>query len=123
MGLVASQARYELLYGRKSDLEYKCQMICNRRQMLANQTTAMANEYINSLSNIQNGDIGSPYLADDDYATAVYQARTAILQAEDKKLEMELKNVETQQKAVSTEIDSVQKIIEKNIEKSFKTLG
>ena len=63
------------------------------------------------------------YTEDDALATATYEAQTAILQAEDKRLEMELKNLETQQKAIATEIDSIQKVIDKNIEKSFKVFG
>jgi len=69
------------------------------------------------------GDYTRLYTEDDAQATARYEGQTAILQAEDKRLELELKNLETQHKAVSTEIDAVNKVIDKNIEKSFKTLG
>jgi len=139
MGLVASQARLLLLFGRKSDLEYRCQVISNKRMRLSFETGEIANTYVNSLGNT--APIAAPnfptpptapdalnqatrlYTEDDAYATALYEGQTAILQAEDKRLELELKNLETQHKAVSTEVDAVQKVIDKNIEKSFKTLG
>lgn len=57
---------------------------------------------------------------DDSYAQSVYETKTAMIQAQDKKLELELKQVETQHKAIETEVESVQKIITKNIESSFK---
>lgn len=56
-------------------------------------------------------------------AEATYTYQTSVLQGQDKELEMEEKNYETQQSAISTEIDAVKKVIDKNIEKSFKTLG
>jgi predicted nucleic acid-binding Zn-ribbon protein len=44
----------------------------------------------------------------------------AKLQEEDKKLQLKLQQVDTQHKAVETELESVQKMIQKNIENSFK---
>ena len=46
-----------------------------------------------------------------------------ITQCEDKNLELRLKQLDTEQDAISTEIDAVQKIIEKNVESSFKIFG
>jgi len=46
-----------------------------------------------------------------------------IIQSDDKKLELQLQNLDTQQKAVSTEMDSVKKVIDKNIEASFKAFA
>jgi hypothetical protein len=235
MGLVASQARLLLLFGRKSDVEFRCQQISNKRMRLSFETGEVAQVYADALSNtapivdnipttafsslipaqnivaaptgqaisleqlyennlqpyyennglpaywlspseiasgLSNGSLylrynNAPagvdpntriassdilnsmgvtvttgttwvtppdqpassqtsnrlYTEDDAAATAIYEAQTAILQAEDKRLELELKNLETQHKAISTEVDAVQKVIEKNIEKSFKTLG
>jgi len=51
------------------------------------------------------------------------QSAQAQLQALDKALELQLKTCETQEKAVTTEVDSVKKIIDQNIEKSFKYMG
>ena len=60
------------------------------------------------------------YTDDDEYARADYQTASARVQAQDKKLETDQKQIETQHKAVETEFESVQKVIQSNIESSFK---
>lgn len=50
-------------------------------------------------------------------------AKIEIIQAEDKDLEIRLKQLDTEQDAISNEIDAVSKVIEKNVESSFKTFG
>lgn len=50
-------------------------------------------------------------------------AKIEIIQAEDKDLELRLKQLDTEQDAISNELDAVQKVIEKNVESSFKTFG
>lgn len=60
---------------------------------------------------------------DDAMAQSIYEARSLIIQNQDKMLDLELKQVETQQKAADNEIESVKKILDKNIEKSFKTFA
>jgi len=214
MGLASSQARMLLLVGRKSDLEYRGQMINQRRMNIAWQTERVAKEYTDKMSNMKlevksvNADgittnqvIKSSFLhasnmaavyieknadgtykevlptaaegssfdnsarikalydaglikfveyslsggtpvygnevnvttspkfnytydtSDDATASAKYEFESARLQTQDKQLEIELKNVDTQHNAVQTEIDAVKKVIEKNIESSFKTFG
>jgi len=51
MGLIASQGRLLLLFARKSDLELRGQMICNRRQQLATRMERVAKAYADALSN------------------------------------------------------------------------
>ena len=63
------------------------------------------------------------YTENDAAATANYEYQSLILQNADKQLDVELKQIETQQKACENEIDSVKKILDKNIEKSFKTFA
>ncbi len=60
------------------------------------------------------------YTDDDATAQAEYQSASARVQAQDKKLETDQKQIETQHKAVETEFESVQKVIQSNIENSFK---
>ncbi len=48
-------------------------------------------------------------------------ARTEQIQTEDRTLELRLKALDTEQNALQTEMDSVHKIISKNIESTFKT--
>ncbi len=63
------------------------------------------------------------YQEDDAAASAEYEYQSLLIQNQDKQLDVELKQVETQQKACESEIDSVKKILDKNIEKSFKTFA
>ena len=63
------------------------------------------------------------YTEDDDMAKVKYDRMQNEIQSQDKKLELELDNIETQRKAVTTEMDSVEKVIQDNIEKTFKTFA
>lgn len=244
MGLASSQARLLLLTARKSDLEYRSQMISQRKIMLAMETEQLATEYTRSLSNRllyfvfdQNGsttetmsevlnynglvgennesmigkyivtdamgrmvipetgkvpsgftsvkegdkefavykdkngnvtqkfeinvckDVSNAYVfqnalrngglyvqklnsesgqfeshawqsstqfqdrlykEDDDVAQSKYETQSLTIQNQDKMLDLELKQIETQHKAIETEYDSVKKVIDKNIETSYK---
>ena len=109
MGFAASQARYMMLTARKSDLELQGQFINQSRMQLANIT--------GNLFTI------SSNLEPESPETQQLQARIAAIQAIDKSLELQLRRVDTQRDAVQTEIDSVRKVIGKNIESTFKTFG
>lgn len=61
--------------------------------------------------------------ADDAAAEAEYRRKTSELQIKEKRLQMDLQQVETQQKACETEMDSVKKIMDKNIERTFKVFS
>lgn len=50
-------------------------------------------------------------------------AKTEVIQQEDRTLELRLRQLDTEQKALSTEMDSVKKVIDKNIESTFKTFS
>jgi len=50
-------------------------------------------------------------------------AKTEVIQQEDRTLEMKLSQLDTEQKALSTEMDSVKKVLDKNIETTFKTFS
>ena len=50
-------------------------------------------------------------------------AKTSIIQREDQQLELRLKQLDTEQRALSTEIDAVSKVVQDNVESSFKTFG
>jgi DNA repair ATPase RecN len=109
VGLAASQARFLALTARKSDLELTGQQINQSRLQLANVT----NQLFNVTANL-----------DPNSAEAVQlQLRISALQGLDKSLELQLRRVDSQQQAVQTEIESVQKVIDKNIDMSFKTFG
>ena len=109
MGLAASQARYLMLTARKSDLELTGQQINQSRLQLANVT----NDLFNTASTL------------DPNSTEAIQLQLRInsLQSLDQALELQLRRVDTQQQAVATEMDSVQKLIDKNIDQTFKTFA
>lgn len=50
-------------------------------------------------------------------------AKTSIIQQEDSELELRLKQLDTEQNALKTEMDAVKKVIDDNIDNSFKTFG
>lgn len=63
--------------------------------------------------------------ADDDKrelakAEAEYNRTMADIQSKDKRFDLQLKQIDTEHLAITTEIDSVKKVITKNIERSFK---
>lgn len=58
--------------------------------------------------------------SDDDKAQAEYESKSIILSNQDKRLDLELQQIQTQHKAIETEYDSVKKVIEKNIDVTFK---
>ena len=109
MGLGASQGRFLALTARKSDLELTGQQINQSRLQLANVT----NQLFSTVSNLE----------PDSREAVQIQLRINALQSLDKSLELQLRRVDTQQQAVQTEIDAVQKVIDKNIDLSFKTFG
>ncbi|MBR5304513.1 MAG: hypothetical protein IKU37_06775 [Candidatus Gastranaerophilales bacterium] len=57
--------------------------------------------------------------SDDAAAQAEYDLIQSKVQSMDKKLELKLDQLETERNAITTEMDSVKKVIEDNIEKSF----
>lgn len=60
---------------------------------------------------------------DDGAAEALYTELTERYQAQDKKLELRLKQIESEHSAVQTEYDAVKKVLDKNVETTFKTFG
>lgn len=53
-------------------------------------------------------------------AQAEYDLKMARIESKDKKYDLQLKQIDTEHTAVQTEVDSVKKVIDKNIERSFK---
>lgn len=109
MGLAASQARFLALTARKSNLELDGQQINQSRMQLANVTNQLFTVFTN--------------LEPDSPEAIQIQLRISALQSLDKALELQLRRVDSQQQAVQTEIEAVQKVIDKNIDMSFKTFG
>ena len=64
------------------------------------------------------------------YDNAVYDkmvqdinAKTSIIQQQDLQLELRLKQLDTEQSALSTEMEAVKKVVDDNVENSFKTFN
>ena len=134
MGLSASQSRFLQLTARKSDIELNGQQINQHRMVLSSMeqsyatemSTLLADHNLNGYTvNQTDGTLvanngGDPAIAAQYNAI---QTNIANLQGQDKTLEMNLKDVDTQHNEVQTEIDAVKKVIDKNIDGTFKTFA
>lgn len=60
---------------------------------------------------------------DDAAAKAKYEARMRKAEKQDAAFEMRLNQLETEHRALETEMDSLQKVIDDNVEGSYKTFG
>lgn len=58
-----------------------------------------------------------------DKTVADIDAKTTIIQQQDKTLELHLNQLDTEQQAIQTEMDAIKKVIDKNIEETFKTFA
>lgn len=58
-----------------------------------------------------------------DKSISDINAQTEQIQVQDRTLELRLKQLDTEQNALQTEMDSVSKVIDKNIESTFKTFA
>jgi hypothetical protein len=58
-----------------------------------------------------------------DQSVQEINAKIQIIQVQDKNLELRLKQLDTEQNAIQTEMDAVSKVIQKNVESTFKTFG
>ncbi len=109
MGLAASQARLMMLTARKSDLELQLQFINQARLQLANMVSGL----FQASTNLEPGAPDANRI----------QAGTAAIQSQDKALELQANRINTQHEAVQTEVESVRKVIQRNIQSSFKLMS
>ncbi len=61
--------------------------------------------------------------SDFNAANAEYERKMESLESIDKKFDLQIQQLATEQSALETEMDSVKKVIDKNIEETFKTFG
>ena len=88
----------------------------NEQVRLTYQNYKWSSVSLNELS-----DVSTTYNTQNDaQAEAEYQYQSLRVQSKDKQLDVELKQIETQQKACESELESVKKVIQKNVETSFK---
>ncbi len=81
-------------------------------------------------TSVEDEDAYAQAMMDYEYYQAKYEktvsdinAKTEDIQQKDKTLELELKQLDTEQNAIQTEMDAVQKVVEDNIEATFKTFA
>ena len=140
MGLSASQARFLSLTSRKSAIEFKGQQINQQRMVLSSVEQQFATRMTEVMQETINDADGNPISAfsglDMDPITGKFVGSNAVIDeyndlideitainATDRVLEQKLKDVDTQHTEVQTEIDAVKKVIDKNIEMTFKTFA
>lgn len=109
MGFAANQARLFALISRRSDLELDAQFLQQHRMYLGN----MVSGYLNNYAKLEPG----------SQAATMVDARIKQLQQADKMLEMHINRINSQREAVVKEIDSVDKVLKDNIQKSFGIMG
>lgn len=103
------QTAFDYVKNKLSGSEYTLQ----QRNYVWSDTDFYTNTYIDDLL----------YEDNDSAADAEYTRDTQTIQSQDKALEMRLDQITTEQKSIETEMESVKKVIDKNIESSFKTFG
>jgi hypothetical protein len=117
MGLAASHARFLQLTARKSDVEYKGQQLNQERTINAHNMERLVEQMQQAAQVDDDGLLVNPEL----YYTI--QAELENKHSLDRTLELDLKNVDTQHQEIQTEIDAVNKVIDKNIDMTFKTFA
>ncbi|MEI8388484.1 MAG: hypothetical protein WCG23_01235 [bacterium] len=121
MGLAASQGRLLMLTARKSDLEFQVQNVNQQRMIVSMAAAQVGTLYAAQMSAVN--PTSQTYASELSVISANQTAALAVFQSQDKSLECVQKNLDTQHNEVQTEYDAVKKVIDKNIETSFKTLG
>lgn len=77
-----------------------------------------------SWDTLQGGSMSEVYdKSDDARAQAEYDRVQTQIQSKDKKLELQLDKLNTEREALETEMESVQKVIDDNVESSFKVFS
>lgn len=83
-----------------------------------------------SLTEVQDDEGYDTAMKDYEYQKMLYErtindinAQTEIIQQQDRTLELRLKQLDTEQNALNTELEAVKKVIEQNVEATFKTFA
>ena len=93
-------------------------------------TSLKGKEFSITTSQVQDDDAYDDAMNDYEYEKELYEksisdinAKTAIIQKQDQQLELRIDQLDTEQNAIKTEMDSVTKVIEDNVEKTFNIFG
>ena len=116
----------------KTPADYAIEPYCNQADYFENNLKTgnwVIQSYDNSGKLVDMSLEGSSYIyqgvdaGDYAIANADYEETVAKLERIDKNFDMQIEQLSTEQKAIETEMDSVKKVIDKNIEETFKTFG
>ncbi len=122
----------EVLPEGKTVADYAVEPYCNQADYFENniKTGNWSIQSYDEQGNLVDMSIeGSPFIyqgvdsADYAVANAEYDRKVESLERIDKKFDTQIQQLSTEQKAIETEMDSVKKVIDKNIEETFKTFG
>jgi len=105
MGFAANQARLTAMVSRKADLELEAQFLEQHKLFISSLT--------NGFFNVQ------AKLEPDSPAAKLLEARIKQLEQADKILDMHLRRVNSQHEAIEKQLESTEKVVQKNIQSSF----
>ena len=108
MTVAALNCRMLTLTSYKADIEFRLQRTMEKRQYLSYKTLGIAELKSKAMMN------------EDQYTQQLLEVREAQINRLDKMFEMEQTNFETQQKAAQAELESITKMLDKNIQREFK---
>lgn len=129
-----ASSSYVQSVGKPQYVDYPCSYstAASGRYQTLTVTDDYGQEHTFSLDvqNVQDEEAYAQAMLDYEYEQARYNkeiqdinAKTEKLQQEDRTLELRLKQLDTEQNAIATEMDAVSKVIEDNIEATFKTFA
>ncbi len=133
-GTYFSSSSYVQSVGHQETVSYPCIFTTSstgRYQTLTvTDNNGITHEFSLDVQTVQDEEAYQQAMLDYEYEQAQYQkqvqdinAKTEALQQEDRTLELRLKQLDTEQNAIATEMDAVQKVIEDNVESTFKTFA
>lgn len=107
-----------------------CVVNWNESGRMTSITDSTGASYSLTVKTTSNNEAFTDAMNEYEYQKGIYDkqmndinAKMCIIQSEDKKLELKLKDLDTQQEAINTELDSVKKVVDKDIEQSFKAFA
>ena len=119
---IPTEATYPCIFTTAPNGRYKSIMITDENDVV--------HEFPLSVENRQDEQKYDQAMLDYQYEKSKYEkevaninAKTEKIQAQDRTLELRLKQLDTEQNAISTEMDAVKKVIEDNVEATFKTFA
>lgn len=121
MGIVSPHARLLFLTVAKSDIEYRLMMISAKMQLLSTQTAEVSSQMYNKLQPYVSGvdpkdqDSVLTDLKNSEAFSLEYELQMQQFNSAQNVLDVQKKQAEAQQKAITQEIESEQKILDKNL--------